>query len=84
MGNTSELKDVTERLATALKAMEDAVAAKRHNDLTVESLKEQVESLKASLDMELQRSEKLTAVNEAVSQRIDTIVGSVREMLPGD
>ncbi len=64
--------------------MEDAVAAKRHNDLTVESLKEQVESLKASLDTELQRSEKLTAANEAVSQRIDTIVGSVREMLPGD
>ena len=84
MGNSSELKDVSERLATALKAMEDAVAATRHNDLTVESLKEQVESLKASLDAELQRSEKLTAANEAVSQRIDTIVGSVREMLPGD
>jgi predicted nucleic acid-binding Zn-ribbon protein len=84
MGNSKEMNDVTERLATALKAMEDAVAAKRHNDLTVESLKEQVQSLKESLDAELQRSEKLTAANEEVSKRIDAIVGSVSEMLPGD
>jgi predicted nucleic acid-binding Zn-ribbon protein len=84
MGNSKEMNDVTERLATALKAMEDAVAAKRHNDLTVESLKEQVQSLKESLDAELQRSEKLTAANEEVSKRIDAIVGSVQEMLPGD
>ncbi len=84
MGNSKELDDVTERLATALKAMEDAVAAKRRNDLTVESLKEQVQSLKTSLDTELQRNEKLTAANEEVSNRIDSIVGSVRGMLPGD
>ncbi len=84
MGNTKELNDVTERLATALKAMEDAVAAKRRNDLTVESLQEQVQSLKSSLDVELQRNEKLTAANEEVSNRIDSIVGSVRGMLPGD
>lgn len=84
MGNSKELNDVTERLATALKAMEEAVAAKRHNDLTVESLKEQVQSLKESLDAELQRNEKLSAANEEVAKRIDTIVGSVREMLPSD
>jgi chromosome segregation ATPase len=84
MGNSKELNDVTERLATALKAMEDAVAAKRHNELTVETLKEQVQSLKESLDAEVQRSEKLTAANEEVSKRIDIIIGSVSEMLPGD
>ncbi len=84
MGDSKELNEVTERLATALKAMEDAVAAKRHDELTVESLKEQVQSLKASLDAELRRSEKLIAANEEVSQRLDTIVGSVRGMLPGD
>ena len=84
MGNSKELNDVTERLATALKAMEDAVAAKRRNDLTVESLKEQVQSLKTSLDAELQRNEKLTAANEEVSERINTIADSVRGMLPGD
>jgi len=84
MGNSKELYDVTERLATALKAMEDAVAAKRHNELTVETLKEQVQSLKESLDAEVQRSEKLTEANEEVSKRIDMIIGSVSEMLPGD
>ena len=84
MGDSKELDDVTARLATALQAMEDAVAAKRRNDLTVESLKEQVESLKESLDAEIQRCEKLTAANMEVSERIDSIVGSVKGMLPGD
>lgn len=84
MDNSKELSDVSDRLASALRAMEDAVAAKRRNDLTVESLQEQVQSLKASLDAEIERNKTLFEANQEVSQRIDSIVVSVKEMLPGD
>lgn len=84
MDNGNDLSSATERLSTALKAMEDAVASKRHADLTVESLEEQVQSLEASLDAERQRGEKLAAANEDVSERLDTIMDTIKDMLQSE
>lgn len=84
MGNETELSEAAQRLDTALKAMEDAVADKRHKGLTVDSLEEQLQSLEESLAAERARGEKLTAVNEGVSERIDAIMGSIRDMLRDD
>ena len=69
MGKENELNDATERLETALKAIEELVAAKRTNELTVESLEEQLQSLEASLEAERSRSDGLSTTNEDVSRR---------------
>lgn len=83
-GDRNSLNDATERLASALKAMEDAVASKRHSDLTVESLEEQLQTLEQSLDAERQRGERLESVNDDVTERIESIIESIRDMLEDD
>lgn len=83
MGNDNELDKATQRLNTALQSIEDAVASKRHNDLTVESLEERVESLEANLDAERQKKDKLASANEEVSDRIETVKNTINEILEG-
>lgn len=82
MGN--ELNDATERLETALKAIEELVASKRTNDLTVESLEEQLQSLEASLEAERKRGDGLITTNADVSQRIEAIMESIEGILQND
>ena len=84
MGNEKELSEAALRLEAALKAMEDAVADKRRKGLTVESLEEQLQSLEESLAAERARGQKLAAANDGASERIDAIMGSIRNMLRED
>lgn len=84
MGNEKELSEATQRLDAALKAMEDAVADKRRKGLTVESLEEQLQSLEETLAAERARGQNLAAANEGASERIDAIMGSIRNMLRED
>ena len=84
MGNGNELNDATERLETALKTIEELVATKRTNDLTVESLEEQLQSLEASLEAERKRGDGLTTTNEDVSRRIESIMESIEGILQND
>lgn len=78
------MSEATQRLDAALKAMEDAVADKRRKGLTVESLEEQLQSLEETLAAERARGQNLAAANEDASERIDAIMGSIRNMLRED
>lgn len=84
MGQENELNNATERLENALKGIEDLVAAKRTNDLTVESLEEQLQSLESSLEAERARNEGLFTTNEDVSRRIGVVMKSIEGMLQND
>ena len=84
MGDGNALNDATERLETALKAIEELVATNRTNDLTVESLEEQLQSLEASLEAEHRRSDGLSTTNADVSQRIEAIMESIEGILQND
>ena len=84
MGDEKELNEAEERLDAALTAMEDAVASKRRKGLTVESLEEQLQSLEENLAAERARGQKLAAANEGASERIDAIMGSIKNMLRED
>jgi len=84
MGKENELNNATERLENALKGIEDLVAAKRTNDLTVESLEEQLQSLESSLEAERGRNEGLSTANEDVSRRIGVVMKSIEGMLQND
>ncbi|MHA1164913.1 MAG: DUF4164 family protein [Alphaproteobacteria bacterium] len=84
MGKDNELNDATERLENALKTIEDLVAARRTNDLTVESLEEQLQSLQSSLEAERVRNEGLSTTNEDVSRRIGVVMKSIEGMLQNE
>jgi hypothetical protein len=84
MGKENELNNATERLENALKGIEDLVAAKRTNDLTVESLEEQLQSLESSLEAERARNDGLSTTNEDVSRRIGVVMKSIEDMLQND
>ena len=84
MGKENELNDATERLETALKTIEDLVASKRTNDLTVESLEEQLQSLESSLKQERKRSDGLSTTNEDVSRRIESVMKSIEGMIQNE
>lgn len=84
MGKENELNNATERLENALKGIEDLVAAKRTNDLTVESLEEQLQSLESSLEAERALNEGLSTTNEDVSRRIGVVMKSIEGMLQND
>lgn len=81
MGNGKELDNATERLTSALKAMEDAVAAKRHSELTIDSLEEQVQSLKTNLEAERRKNENLTTANQEATERIDSVIESIKDIM---
>ncbi len=84
MGTDNELNDATERLEGALKTIEDLVAAKRTNDLTVESLEEQLQSLESNLEAERARNDGVSTANEEVSRRISVVMKSIEGMIQND
>lgn len=84
MSDAEKMTQATQRLDTALKAMEDSVAGKRRKQLTVESLQEKLHSLEEILAGERTHGEKLASANEDVSLRIDKIMSSIRNMLQQD
>lgn len=84
MGNGNELEKATDRLNSALQTIEDAVASKRQNDLTNDSLVERVQSLEENLKTERNQNEKLTETTKEVSERIDTAMASIEDILKGN
>lgn len=83
MGNGNELEKATDRLSTALQSIEDAVASKRQNDLTNDSLIERVQSLEENLKTERDQNEKLNEASREVSERIETAMASIEDILKG-
>jgi predicted RNase H-like nuclease (RuvC/YqgF family) len=81
MNGSDALEEAISRLARALDNIEKTVAGRRQNDLKAESLEERVQSLTANLDAERERSERLAAASEEVSDRLDTAIDAVRTML---
>jgi len=83
MGKKNELAAATERLDSALKAIEGKVASRREDELQREALEEQVQTLETRLEEERQRNEKLVAASEHATQRIDKVMNSIEGMLQG-
>lgn len=81
MGNSSELEKATERLDTALRSIEDAVAARRNRELKNETLVERIQSLETSVESERTLNEKLSSANKEATGRIDTVISSLDDML---
>lgn len=79
--NAKDLNQAADRLYTAVKTMEEAVAERRHKELVVGALEEQVQALGADLESERQRGQELAATNEQVSQRIDALIESIEDIL---
>ncbi len=81
MSKAEELEQATSRLTAALEAFEQAIAQRRHTDLTAEALREQIQTLTTTLGAERDRAERLSSVNTEVSQRIDSVIDSIRTII---
>ena len=81
MSKVDALEEATSRLTAALEAFEKTIAERRHSDLTAEALQEQIQTLTATLGAERQRAERLSSTNTEVSQRIDSVIDSIRAIL---
>lgn len=81
MTKSETLEQATSRLTSALEAFENTIAQRRHADLTAEALEEQIQSLTANLGTEREKSERLSAANDAVAERLDGIIDSVTTIL---
>lgn len=81
MSGSDALEEAISRLARALDNIEKTIADRRQGDLKAEALEEQVQSLSANLGAERERSERLAAASEEVSDRLDTAIDTVRTML---
>ncbi|MGI9382062.1 MAG: DUF4164 family protein [Methyloligellaceae bacterium] len=88
MGNPDAIEEATSRLSTALQALEDSVMRQMRQGQTIDDLQEQIRSLTveherlvASLEAERRRADRLEAVNGEASNRLDTIIDSVKNIL---
>ena len=88
MGNPDAIEEATSRLSTALQALEDSVMRQMRQGQTIDDLQEQIRSLTveherlvASLEAERQRADRLEAANGEASNRLDTIINSVKGIL---
>ncbi len=88
MGSSDSLEEATSRLTTALQALEDAVSRQMGQGQTIEDLQEQVRSLAveqerlvASLEAERERAGRLEAANGEATDRLDTIIDSVKTLI---
>jgi predicted RNase H-like nuclease (RuvC/YqgF family) len=81
MTDTDPLEEAASRLNTALDTFEKRVAERRHADLSAEELQEQVQRLTENLGAEREKSEALSTANDEVSERLDSIIDSVRTIL---
>ena len=88
MGNPDAIEEATSRLSTALQALEDSVMRQMRQGQTIDDLQEQIRSLTveherlvATLEAERQRADRLEAANGEASNRLDTIINSVKSIL---
>lgn len=81
MSESDALNEATSRLEKALETIEKTVADQRHATLRAESMQEQIETLTATLGSERERSQRLFAANDEVSDRLDSMIESVKVTL---
>jgi uncharacterized coiled-coil protein SlyX len=81
MSNSDALEEATARLTKALDTFGKTVAERRHADLAAEALQEQIEALSADLGAEREKSERMAAANDEVSERLDSVIESVKAIL---
>ena len=88
MGNPDAIEEATSRLSSALQALEDSVTRQMRQGQTIGDLQEQIHSLTAeherlvaSLDAERRRADSLETANGEASNRLDTIIDSVKNIL---
>lgn len=81
MNESDALKEANSRLEKALETIEKTVADQRHATLRAESMQEQVETLKATLGSERGRAERLATANDEVSDRLDSMIDSLKAAL---
>lgn len=88
MGNPDAIEEATSRLSSALQALEDSVTRQMRQGQTIDDLQEQIHSLTAeherlvaSLDAERRRADSLETANGEASNRLDTIIDSVKNIL---
>ncbi len=81
MTKTDPLEEAASRLTTALETFEQKVAERRHADLSADALQEQLQRLTDNLSAEREKSERLSSANNEASERLDTIIDSVKTIL---
>lgn len=81
MANSDALDEATSRLTSALERFESMVAERRQRELSAEALEEKLQQLTSTLDAEKARSERLENANDAVSERLDELIGAIKSVL---
>ena len=92
MTQADALQQATKRLDTALGQLEGylrEVFAEQEGGVSIAALKEQVrflteerDRLMRDLDAERNRSRRLAAANDEVSDRLDAVVSTIKELMP--
>jgi regulator of replication initiation timing len=85
MGTTNALEVAASRLMSALDQFEDVMEQRLTEEKTIKDLEAQLRSLMAereqlfvSLEKERRRADRLEAANDEVSDRLGTVIDSVR------
>lgn len=88
MSSSDALEEATTRLLAALEAFEESMARHLQNGRDMEALEfrlqvltEEHERLKESLEAERRRGDRLASANTEVSERLDTVVDSVKSIM---
>lgn len=83
MSQSDALNDASSRLEKALETIEKTVADQRHATLRADAMQEQIDSLTATLGSERERAMRLAEANDEVSDRLDSMIDSVKAVLGG-
>ena len=81
MSGSDLLQEATARLVSALEGFETSVAQRRQEHLAAETLQEQVGTLSASLRDERVRADNLSATNDEVAERLESVIAAIQDML---
>lgn len=86
----ADIESATRRLMSALDALESAVERRREADRDEDELATRIQALGADrsrladeLDVSLVKSRKLERANREIADRLDTAIGTIREVLAG-
>lgn len=81
MTESDALDEATSRLEEALETIEKTVADQRQAALRAETLQEQIDTLTVTLGKERERSQRLAEASDEVSERLDSMIDSVKAAL---
>lgn len=89
MAGRSALEEATERLTEALQTLEELLAAKLEHEETLETLKSEMATLRAEhqrllteLERQRARAESLEQANDEVYNRLESVVGTIKSIVP--